>query len=202
MITRYLRIFKYIFILLSIFHFTQSKCVNRESMLLFSLTGDNKARVGVVNPGNRNIRLTVSKKNTGEILFNRYIDKHSNYFKFYNLSKLPDGRYVFTLSGYGKYTEKKIEIKNSEVVIVKEKTDPKPLIYYNNDGFLILICDSTASKLRKLTILSNNNVIYEDNLGYNDSIYKRYSLEKLGRGKYEVNFFTGNKLFTYDFEKE
>jgi hypothetical protein len=170
-------------------------------MLLFSLTADKKARVGVVNSGDKNIRLSLSN-NKGEVLFNKNINKHSNYFKYYDLSKLPDGKYVFALSGYGRSTEKRIEIKKSEVIIVKEKTAPKPLLYYNNDGFLILIWDSAANKLKKLTILNNNNVIYEDNLGYDDSIRKRYSLDKLGRGKYEVNFYAGDKLFTYDFEKK
>jgi len=80
-ITRHLRIFKYLFIFLAIFHFAQSKCINRESILLFSITGDKKARVGVVNPGDKKIHLSLSNK-TGEVFFKVFIDKQSNYFKF------------------------------------------------------------------------------------------------------------------------
>lgn len=165
-----------------------------ESQLLFSLTSDNKARVGIINTSTHNLSLEITSK-SGAMYFETSTKGGTNYFKLLDLSKMPDDEYVIRLKGLSQEITRRF-VKNNGKVSLKIQLKPVFKII-DNEKLLIYYANSTQKRVN-ITFNQQNERIFET-LDITDAVISiTYSLKNLPRGSYTVNVITEDETFKYE----
>lgn len=175
--------------------FTANSIANpTESQLLFSLTSDNKARVGIINTSNGNLFLEIVNKE-GQGYFDVTAKKGTNYFKLLDLSKLPDGEYTIRLKGLPQEMHRKFSISNNKITL---KREVKPVFkIMDNDKFLIYYGNSEKNPV-SIIFSQNNELIFENKELTDATISVTYSLKNLPEGTYTVSVITADDTYKYE----
>lgn len=167
-----------------------------ENCLLFSIASGNKARLGVINTGDRSVSLEIVN-NSGSTFFTKTISVNENYFQMLDLSKMIDGEYKVKLSGSNTDFEKKFEVKNKvATLIVKPKETPPRFQMIDNETLLISYMNPDEKNVSIYFELNNEIVFEELNLS-NAQLSKKYSLKKLPKGAYDVKVYSEGKVYNF-----
>ena len=173
-----------------------SYATGRGIKLLFSLTTANKARIGAVNPGDKKMTLTISTSN-GTDFFTKEINKGNHYFEVLDLNGLRDGVYYVSLDGYGETQKKKFEKSGKDVFVIEERKLQEPVFMEMEDNVLAISFINSTTNTINIMFEQNNRVVFQET-GINSFAFsKRYSLNKLPKGKYTVKLNTGPHTFSY-----
>ncbi len=167
-----------------------------QSCLLFSITKNNVARIGIVNRESKNLELLITDK-FGEVLFSKSVSDYEDYFKLFDLTGMPEGDYKVKLTGSAKTFEKRFAIHNNIAMVVKEKEEVQPVFKLINED--ILIISYLNAKMSKVNIFFelNDDVVFEERNITGTPVSKKYSLSRLPHGNYVVKLYSGSKIYEY-----
>ena len=167
-----------------------------QSCLLFSFTSDTKARLGVINSGEKSMTLEISNA-SGNVFFNKSVGVNENYFQILDLSKMADGEYKVKLSGQKQEYEKKFVVKNNvATLIVKPKEVPPRFQMIDNETLLISYINPNEKEV-SIYFELNNEIVFEDIKLTNPQLTKKYSLKKLPKGDYDVKVYSDGKVYNF-----
>ena len=169
-----------------------------ESCLLFSITSQNTARLGVINTGKKTIDVTIKNEN-GEVLYTKSIKGENNFFQLINLNSAPDGNYIVSLSGDDETNRKHFSVNNSVAKIIKENEIPKPKFLMTGNQTLLVSYFNKNSLSINILFMLNNEVVFEDKGLSEISLRKIYSLKQLPKGDYTVKLYSGPEIFSFPF---
>lgn len=165
-----------------------------ESQLLFSLTSDNKARVGIINTSTHNLSLEITSK-SGAVYFETSTKSGTNYFKLLDLSKMPDDEYVIRLKGLPQEITRRFVKNNGKVSL---KIQLKPVFKIIDNEKLLIYYSNSNQKPVNITFNQQNDRIFET-LDIKDAVISiTYSLKNLPKGSYTVNVSTEDETFKYE----
>jgi hypothetical protein len=167
-----------------------------ESCLLFSLTAQNTARLGIVNTSNKYLNLSITN-GSGEIFFSKSVSGQQNYFQMLDLTKMPGGEYSIKLTGLDKPLEKKFVVSNATVQLIKNETDPAPLFRLLDDETLTVSYINSHKNEVNIRLEKDNDVVFEDKGLLDMALSRKYSLKKLPDGEYIVRLFSGEKTYSF-----
>lgn len=184
-------------LLLSLFIVVASYAGDKpQCCLLFSITNGSKARLGVVNSGERTMNLEIVN-NSGNSFFTKSINVNENYFQMLDLSKMADGEYRVKLSGSNQEFEKKFVVKNKVATqIVKPKFTPPRFQMIDDETLLVSYINPDETNV-SIYFELNNEVVFEDVNLTGAQLSKKYSLKKLPKGSYDVKLYSGGKVYDY-----
>lgn len=171
---------------------------DHQTCLLFSITQQHVARLGVVNTDKGNAKLEIINS-SDEVVFTKNIPGKHNYFQLLDLSKMPDGNYKVKLSGEEKTYVKEFVV-NNQVATVKVKhkeVEVAPVFHMINNDELAVTYLNTLGKNVSIYFELSDEVIFEDRNLTQTPITKKYSLKKLPKGNYTVKLYAGNNIFSY-----
>lgn len=169
-----------------------------ESCMLFSITSQNTARLGIINSDKKAADLTVTNL-SGEIFFQKTVHGENNYFQLLNLSNMPDGTYSILFSNGNVISQKRFTITNSLARIINEEQEPEPKFIRPDDQTLIVSYYNINSNDVNIFFLVNDEVVFEDR-GLTDIAFsKKYSLQRLPAGEYLVKLYSGGQVYSYPF---
>ena len=184
-------------LLLNIFYLFSSE---PESMLLFSVDSFNKARIGVINPSSKKITLSLTNED-GTPVHTTDVDKETNYFKIYDFSKLLDGEYKLSLLGSYNTEERQFEKKEDKIYIVKKyNQNNEPVFNLIENSYLVIsYLKPDKDETVKVRFEKDGKLIFEDVDTSPVNFNKKYSINKLPKGKYVAKVVSGYKTFNYNF---
>ncbi len=167
-----------------------------ETCLLFSITSKNIARLGIVNISDKNLSLNI-QNTAGKIFFSEIIKKGNNYFKFLDLSALPDGSYTVELSGDKEDFVKgfsKTGDYTSATELIKEKAPDFQRVDNKTFGF---VYSNVRNSVISVEMEHDEEIVFEENNLTGAVIVKKYSLEKLPKGTYTFKIHAADKVYSY-----
>jgi hypothetical protein len=170
--------------------------VASESQLLFTISSEFKARLGVVNRENHALDIEISNA-SGEIFFTKTISGGQNYFKLLDLTAMPDGQYNVKLSGFGITSQKEFNISNHRAELVKKMKILEPSFHLINGEVLAVNYPNINGKSVNIFFELNNEVVFEDRNISEKIVNKKYSLKQLPKGEYDVKLYSEGNIFTY-----
>lgn len=179
-----------------LFFFQITNATKPESYLLFSITSQNTARLGIVNTSKRFLELEIADDN-GETIYSKKVLGKQNYFQLLSLANMPDGEYRVTLKNIDKIEEKKFIIKNSDAQLFTEQPETEPSFYMQDDNSLIISYLNSKEALVNIFFIKDDDVVFEDRGLTGRAMSKKYSLKQLPRGEYTVKLYAGSKIYTY-----
>lgn len=173
------------------------RATNPDSHLLFSISSESKARLGIVNLSRRSIKLEILNQDE-VMLFDRTVSGYENFFQLLDLSGMPDGDYTVRLTrNIGESEEKNFIIEKGVATLVVEKKEIPPVFRLVDDNSLIISYLNAKSNSVNVFFEYNDEVVFEDRGIRESPVSKRYSLAKLPKGNYVVKLYSGGKI--YDF---
>ena len=167
-----------------------------DNCMLFSITSQNTARLGVINTSRRSVELTITNT-AGEVFFTKSVRGEDNYFQMFDLSNLPDGNYSVNLSDGANTTNKRFTVTNSLAKIIKVNEDPKPNFIMPDDQTLIVSYFNVYSNDVNIFFMLDDEVVFEDRGLTGITLSKKYSLRQLPAGKYTVKLYSGGQIYSY-----
>jgi hypothetical protein len=179
-----------------LFFMIYSMAVASESCLLFSISSDYKARLGVVNKENHTLNLEIIN-NEGDVFFTKAISGGQNYFQLLDLTAMPDGKYQVRLSGSKNNYQKEFLVNNHRAEIEKKEKLIGPSFHLLSDETLAVSYVNDKGKSVNIRFELNNEVVFEDRNIYEASVNKRYSLKQLPKGEYSVKLCSDGNTFSY-----
>ena len=184
------------FIAFFFFVITNCYAVVPESQLLFSLTSQNKARVGIINTSQQALSLEIINKK-GDVFFKKKTKNGSNYFELIDLSQMPNDEYTVSVKGLAQEIHKKFIINNKDVTI---KFETKPSFKVINNETLLVYYNNYQRKPVNIAINLYNEMVFESKNITDSIVYKRFSLKQMTKGLYVVNVSADKEVFNYDLE--
>lgn len=179
------------------FSFLQSSYSNKpESCLLFSITSQNVARIGIINREKSNLEFIISDEKGG-VLFSKKVPGFNDYFKLVDLTDMPDGDYRVKLLGGEKLYEKKFSVSDNTATIIKKKVDIKPVFKLLNEKILLVSYLNAKNNNVNIFFEINEDVVFEERNIQEMPVSKKYSLEKLPPGDYIVKLYSGGIIYQY-----
>lgn len=167
-----------------------------ESQLLFTISSEFKARLGVVNHENHALDIEISNNN-GEIFFSKTVPGGQNYFKLLDLTAMPDGQYNVKLSGFGTVSQKDFNISSHKAELIKKVKLTEPSFHLINNEVLAVNYPNINGKTVNIFFELNDEVVFEDRNISEKIINKKYSLKQLPKGEYAVKLYSEGNIFTY-----
>ncbi len=167
-----------------------------ENCMLFSITSQNTARLGVINTSRRSVDLTITNA-PGEIFFTKSVRGENNYFQLFDLANMPDGNYTVVLTDGNNSTVKRFTVANSIAKIIKECEEPKPNFIMPDDKTLIVSYFNMNSNNVNIFFMIDDEVVFEDRGLTEMALSKKYSLHQLPAGKYTVKLYSGGQIYSY-----
>ena len=184
------------FIAFCFFVITNSYAAVPESQLLFSLTSQNKARIGVINVSQQSLSLEITNKK-GDVFFKKKTKNGSNYFEVIDLSQMPNDEYTVNVKGLAQEIHKKFIVNNKEVTI---KFETKPSFKIINNESLLIYYNNYQKKPVNIAINLYNELVFESKNITDSIVYKKFSLKQMTKGLYVVNLSADKEIFNYDLE--
>jgi hypothetical protein len=182
------------FIAVCLFLITNSAANSPESQLLFSLTSDNKARVGIINTSAQALTLAITNKD-GEVFFETTAKSGTNYFKLIDLNNLTDGEYIVRMKGLNKEVRKRFVVSNKQITM---KAEVKPTFKITEEGTLLIYYRNSEQRPVDITFYQNNEAVFETKSITDAVVSKSYVLNKMPKGSYTVTVVADNERFNYD----
>lgn len=176
--------------------FQVANAIDRESMLLFSMSGNSTARIGAINTENSNLYLVLTNQQ-GEIVFNQSIKKGTNYFKFYDFSQLKDGMYAITLRGHSVKKKKEFVVRSNNITIIKSSPEYKPRFIEQGKDYLFIVYNNPSQEKVNVSFNKNGKAVFTDDGNTASEFKKKYTLENLKPGEYTVELNSSSKVYTY-----
>ncbi|MGD2034722.1 MAG: hypothetical protein PVF73_06690 [Bacteroidales bacterium] len=173
-----------------------SSSINPRSCLLFTITSQNIARIGVINRENDNLVFLI-KNEYGEVLFTKSVTEYDDYFKLFDLSGMPDGEYIVKLTGGKEPFEKKFTVENKTATLIKEKKEIKPVFKLINEDILIVSYLNAKMNTVNIFFELDDDVVFEERNIKGNPVSKKYSLKKLPHGEYLVKLYSGGNVYEY-----
>ena len=137
----------------------------------------------------------VLKDKSGYTLFQESISTMTTPYKSYNLNKLPQGEYVFTIQDRLKITHKPFTIIGGEIELQKEIRIFKPTTLIKNKVVVYnLLAFKEAADVR-ITNYSGEE-FYSELIKEEDSIGKRFDFSKAPKGLYMITTIIQDQTFT------
>jgi hypothetical protein len=170
--------------------------IDRESMLLFSMSGNSTARIGAINTGNSNLSLVLLNQQ-GDMLFSESIKKNANYFKFYDLSQLEDGMYALKLSGKEIDQVREFVVRGSNITIIKNVPEIKPTFIEQGKDYLFIVYKNPDQQKVSVSFNKNGKAVFKDSGSSAMEFKKKYTLKDLDSGEYTVELNSSSKVYTY-----
>jgi hypothetical protein len=169
-----------------------------ESCLLFSLTSQNIARLGIVNTSKHNLNLSITNV-AGELFFSKVVNSGQNYFQMLDLTKMPDGEYTVKLSGLDSPLEKKFMVASASARLIKsnEESESVPLFRLMDNETLTVSYFNSHKNTVNIRLEKDDEVIFEEKGLLDLALTKKYSLKKLPNGLYTFKLFSGDKIYSY-----
>ncbi len=188
---------KRVWLLVGLLFALQLAASTPESCLLFSLTAQQKARLGIVNTTNRVLDLAITNF-SGETFFSKSISGNHNFFQLLDLAKMPGGEYSVKLTGLDESIEKKFIKTNATIQLVKEvKETPPSFRMMDDESLTISYFNSQKNTVNILLESSDDEVVFEEKGLLDMALSKKYSLKKLPRGEYTVKLNSGGRTYSY-----
>ena len=167
-----------------------------ETCLLFSITSQNTARLGIVNTSRKTLALEITNSE-GKTFFSKSIQARQNYFQLFNLAELPDGEYKVKLSNFEQTEEKKFQIRNTMAEVIKEEAQQEPSFYLLDDKTLIVSYFNKDGGPVNIFFMVGDEVVFEERGLTERALSKKYSLKQLPGGEYSVRMYASGKTYTY-----
>ena len=167
-----------------------------ENCLLFSITSQNTARLGVINTSRKSIDLTITNS-MGEVFFTKSIRGENNFFQLLDLANMPNGSYTVTIADGNNTSEKRFSVTNSTAKTIKESEESKPSFIRPDDQTLIVSYLNTDLRPVNIFFMIDDEVVFEDRGLTGMALSKRYSLRQLPAGQYTVKLYTGDQIYSY-----
>jgi hypothetical protein len=167
-----------------------------ESCLLFSLTSQQTARLGIVNSTKNLLNLSITNV-TGEVFFSKSISGNQNFFQLLDLTKMPGGEYAVKLTGLEKSFEKKFLITNATIQLIKDEKESIPSFRMLDDKTLTVSYINAKKNAIKILLESDNDVIFEERELVDIALSKRYSLKNLPPGEYTAKLYSGSNTYSF-----
>ncbi len=170
-----------------------------ENVLLFSITSQNMARLGVINRCERNLNLEIADLQ-GRVLFSQTVQKEKSYFQLMDLSKMPDGRYNVKLTGNNENITRQFKVSNGKAEIILEAGEVPPSFQAVDNNTFGLIYRNTKNHVVHISFELNHAIIFEERNLTDAPLRKKYTLEKLPKGNYTIKMYAGPEVYTYSFK--
>ncbi len=167
-----------------------------ESCLLFSITSESMARLGVVNTDRVSASLQIVNKE-GNTFLNQPVSGNSTFFKLVNLKSLPDGVYTVTLNSKGTLYNRKFTVQKAQATIEKIPVRTPPRFKMVDNNSLIISYHNSFSEMVNIFFIRGDEVVFEDRGISALQILKRYPLEKLPRGQYTVQLYSNGLIYPF-----
>ncbi|WP_052823374.1 hypothetical protein [Neotamlana sedimentorum] len=142
--------------------------------------------------------LTIIDQN-GIVLYKEVIAKTGNYQKSFDLTALPDGKYVFELEKDLEIDTMPFTVTNNLVTFDKasEKVTYKPFVRVENSVVFVSKLSLNESPLKvEIYYGQDSNLVFSESIENTKNIQKAYKLAGLGEGNYRFVFTTEGKTFT------
>jgi hypothetical protein len=186
-----------IWLLVSILITIRLTATSPESCLLFSITKQQTARLGVVNTSNRLLELEITNSSS-EIFFSKSISGNQNFFQLLDLAKMPGGEYSVKLTGLDKSYEKRFMVTSATIQLMKEVNETPPVFRMLDDETItISYFNSKKDKINILLESGDDDVIFEEKGIFDLALSKKYSLKNLPRGEYTAKLSSGSKTYSF-----
>jgi hypothetical protein len=170
--------------------------VATETRLLFTISSEFKARLGVVNKENHSLDIEITN-NEGDVFYSKTVSAGLNYFQLLDLTSMPDGQYNVKLTGFGTDVKKEFNVKSHKAeLIIKEKVT-QPSFHLLDNETLAVSYPNLNGKSVNIFFELNNEVIFEDRNIVEKVVSKKYSLKKLPKGEYSVKLYSDGNIFSY-----
>lgn len=179
-----------------LFFIIQGKAISPGNCLLFSITSQNSARLGVINTGKRSLDLTITNT-TGDTYFIKSVKGETNFFQLLDLANMPDGNYTVKLVDGENTTDRRFTVSNSLAKIIREEEETKPNFHMPDNQTLIVSYFNAHQNSVNIFFMMNDEVVFEDRGLLDMALSKKYSLRELPAGKYEVKLYSGGQIYSY-----
>lgn len=166
--------------------------------VLFSITADNRARMGCINQGDQVVRLELSDE-AGTSVFSKKIDKHTDYFTFLDLKNLPSGIYILQTKGNDTTEFRAFRKTGEQILAIDIAKEISPQIFHAGN-LLQVAYQNLLNNTVKLSIEAGTQTFFSDSDNSGSVFTKKYSLEELPRGKYNLKIETILHSYIYPIE--
>ena len=181
------------------------------AMLVASLSFANEGPFFIIKKDAKRTALTLENvksgnllsiiDNNGVVLYKELIQKSGIYTKGFDLTALPNGKYLFELDGDVEVKTIPFIVESQNVVFDKdhEKTIFKPITRLKGDLVYVTQLALFMEPLKVDVYFEDANVselIYSETLGNTKTIQRIYKLTGLSKGSYKLVFNTDGREFT------
>ncbi|GAA4803026.1 hypothetical protein [Litoribaculum gwangyangense] len=139
--------------------------------------------------------------NNGIILYKEIIEKSGNYTKGFDLTSLPDGKYIFEINKDLEITTIPFSVTSNNVVFNKEASETiyKPFTRVQGDMVYVtkLALNDEPLKIEiYFTSASDYELMFSETIENTRNIQKAYKLTGLDKGNYKIVIKTEGRTFT------
>jgi len=157
------------------------------------------AVISVANLSGANSELTIENA-SGDILYYKEGAIEGAYSKIFDFKNLRDGDYKVVVTNEDGSHELKFTVDGSNVLVPENEEKNAP--YFSvKDGVLKLSFLNETNGDVVLKFSNDYGVFYTKSLGSNFSITAGFNLDRLESGDYAVELTSGDKTYSYNFEK-
>ncbi|WCO01567.1 hypothetical protein [Psychroserpens ponticola] len=141
------------------------------------------------------------KDKYGSVLHSETVKDNGKLSKWFDLNELENGNYSIELEKDFEIIVKSFEIKNNEVLFLKngETKSFKPVIKTKNNKLLVSQLSLESNPIH-VEIYYEDSLIYTETLQGEKTLNRIYSLSKAERGDYHTVIKTNNRTFVKYFE--
>ncbi len=162
--------------------------------------GKAKAVISFSNFEAKNAVISIEDMDRGIVFYQENIKDVSDFAKVFDLTSLEDGTYVINVNAGNEVFSETVEIIDSELSVLDSKKLLKP-VFRVVDDILFVNFQKGSSDFHRIDFYDNTGNFFSDDLGSTTG-EKKYSMEKLPKGKYVVSVSGSIGSFTYNFDKD
>ena len=173
--------------------------VERPKMSVEPLTV-NRAVISITNERSTFFELSINSE-TGDLVYYKRSTKPLNsYQKIFDFKELQHGDYVLTLKVNDTKLSKSLEVSRQGISVGKSELRVDPYFDFKN-GVLKFSYLNFDKESFRMSIYSQEELVFKEKIGEDFSISKGYDLSKLKTGNYEVVLSSYENEFVYSLVK-
>jgi len=159
-----------------------------------------KAIIALDNSESKTFKLSIEDKNGDVLFFQESIIEGNHYSKIFDFKNLSKG--IYTITAKNSYGEEKqdIRVNNGNFEVLGKKEVHAPYVELKGNTLKLSYLNHSLSNV-EMQIVDQNGNLFSKILGKDFSIQAGFNLSNLTTGELAINIISGNKTYSYYFEK-
>lgn len=157
--------------------------------------------ISIINPNESFLKMKIYDED-GNLYYSKKISGETTAQKLFDFSYLEDGAYKIVLTGKEGNLVKRFDVANNKLVVEKTEIASEKTLFRTDNNDLFVTYLSFENKTFNISISDAfGNEVFESSYTSEPTFSKKFNVEALPKGEYNVRLVSDKKEYNYAFRK-